>query len=254
MCDDRRSWGWQSPGCSSPPRRPRSACDRAPGLARIVTSGRGRARDRLLPEERSRARHGGGRPPVTRWGPRCARAGRTRRAGAAPLALAVAYAERFAVRPVVPSAILDGTLRGDFVAFLLASAPRGVRASSRKRPRAHRRARVRLWGPPPAVGATNRMRSAGGCRHGGADRDRPRSHALASKGWGGAPVLLADTDRVIGLVEAAVPAGNGTRVLAAPIGGVLDALRAPLDGGEGPRSRPSLPAQRRGGVPRPSRA
>jgi hypothetical protein len=47
---------------------------------------------------------------------------------------------------------------------------------------------------------------------------------------------------VIGILQAALPGGSATRVIAAPIGGVLDALREPLDGGKGRRFAAFAPA------------
>jgi hypothetical protein len=65
-------------------------------------------------------------------------------------------------------------------------------------------------------------------------------HSL--EGWGGAPVIAADADRALGIVEAVVPGTGAPRVLAAPIGGALDALRDPLEGGKGRRFAEFAPA------------
>ena len=161
------------------------------------------------------------------------------RAGRVELALPrslsqVAYAERFAVPPGRPFSAPDGTLREDFAVFLLASAPQGVRAlEAEARPQLAAGARVRLLGPP-SRGRRDEQDAFGTVAAATAERiEIDLDLARSLEGWGGAPVLAADTDRVVGLVEAAVPGADGTRVLAAPIGGVVDALRQPLDGGNG---------------------
>jgi hypothetical protein len=53
------------------------------------------------------------------------------------------------------------------------------------------------------------------------------------RGWGGAPILLSSTGRVVGILQAHVPQENTSRLFAAPIGGVLAALASPLEGGSG---------------------
>lgn len=147
----------------------------------------------------------------------------------------VAVAERFAVAPGKPFSADDGSMREDFAIFLLASVPRGVRAlAADPRGSLSSGARVRLLGP--GAGKRNEQEVTGTIAAATAERieiqlDAP--HAL--DGWGGAPVLAADTGGVVGIVEAAVPGEGKSRVLAAPIGGVLDALREPLDGGKGRR-------------------
>ncbi len=146
----------------------------------------------------------------------------------------VASAERFAVPPGRPFSAPGGTLREDFAVFLLASAPRGVRAlEAEVQAQLAAGARVRLLGPSTR-GRRDEQDAFGTVAAATAERiEIDLDLARSLEGWGGAPVLIADTDRVVGLVEAAVPGADGTRVLAAPIGGVLDALRQPLDGGDG---------------------
>jgi hypothetical protein len=147
----------------------------------------------------------------------------------------VAVAERFAVAPGKPFSADDGSMREDFAVFLLASVPRGVRAlAADPRGSLSSGARVRLLGP--GAGKRNEQEVTGTITAATAEQiaiQLDAAHAL--DGWGGAPVLAADTGGVVGIVEAAVPGEGKTRVLAAPIGGVLDALREPLDGGKGRR-------------------
>jgi len=53
------------------------------------------------------------------------------------------------------------------------------------------------------------------------------------RGWGGAPVLLNSTRRVIGMLQAHYPTGSTTRVMVSPLDSLLAALERPLDGGAG---------------------
>ena len=146
----------------------------------------------------------------------------------------VAWSERFAAAPGRPFSVPGGTLRDDFSVFQLAAAPRGVRALSATRPtRIAAGARVRLLGPPPR-GGHDELEVHGTVVAVTADRieiDLDLRQAMA--GWGGAPVLLPDEDRVVGLTQAHVPGVGVTRVLAAPIDGVLEALERPLEDGRG---------------------
>ena len=53
------------------------------------------------------------------------------------------------------------------------------------------------------------------------------------RGWGGAPVLEADGDRVLGLLQSAWPSGERMRIGVGPISGVVEALSQPFEGGLG---------------------
>jgi hypothetical protein len=53
------------------------------------------------------------------------------------------------------------------------------------------------------------------------------------RGWGGAPVLLDSSKRVIGMLQAHYPQGSTTRVILAPLSAILAALERPLAGGAG---------------------
>jgi len=146
----------------------------------------------------------------------------------------VAYSERFAVPPGRPFSLPDASLRGDFVVYLLASPPQGVRVlRAVERPQVETGARVRVLGPP-AKGRRDERDVYGTVVAASPDRlevDLDLEQSL--DGWGGAPVVLADGELVVGLVEAAVPGAQAPRVLAAPIDGVLEALREPLEDGAG---------------------
>jgi hypothetical protein len=160
----------------------------------------------------------------------------------------VAVAERFAVAPGKPFSAADGTMREDFAVFLLARAPRGVRALvADSRGSLASGARVRLLGP--GADGRHEQEVTGTITAATAERIEIQldvAHAL--EGWGGAPVLALDTGGVVGIVEAAVPGEENPRVLAAPIGGVLDALREPLDDGKGRGFAAFAPAAQASGV------
>ncbi|MEB2343697.1 MAG: VWA domain-containing protein [Deltaproteobacteria bacterium] len=53
------------------------------------------------------------------------------------------------------------------------------------------------------------------------------------RGWAGAPIVLADGGGVLGFVQAVAPDGRTLRVLATPVGVVVDALRFAYEGGRG---------------------
>jgi hypothetical protein len=53
------------------------------------------------------------------------------------------------------------------------------------------------------------------------------------RGWGGAPVLDDRGDRVIGILQGAMPKQRGLGIAVSPIASVVEALRQPLDSGRG---------------------
>ena len=126
-------------------------------------------------------------------------------------------------------------MRQDYAVFLLASKPRGVRALAADGSGAvSSGTRVRLLGP--GTGKQGEREIPGEITGATAEQIEIELDAASElAGWGGAPVLAADSGGVIGILEATLPGEGKTRVLAAPIGGVLDALREPLDGGKGRR-------------------
>jgi hypothetical protein len=152
----------------------------------------------------------------------------------------VAVADRFAVAPGRPFSDADAALRDDYLVFQLSAKPRGVRAlAADARPLASG-THVRVLGPG-STAKTPEQSAPGTITSATAQRIEIQLDATtALEGWGGAPVL-AD-GRVVGILQAAVPGGATTRVIAAPIGGVVDALREPLDGGKGRRFAAFAPA------------
>jgi len=158
----------------------------------------------------------------------------------------IAVSDRFAVTPGRPFSDADAALRDDYVVFLLSARPRGARAlAADARPLASG-TRVRVLGP--GAGKRPEQDAPGAITSATAERIEIALDATtALEGWGGAPVL-AD-GRVVGILQAALPGGSTTRVIAAPIGGVLDALREPLDGGKGRRFAAFAPAESTAAAP-----
>lgn len=129
----------------------------------------------------------------------------------------------------------DGaTLRDDFVIYALEAKPAQVRVlqlETRGAPPPG--GRVRILGIPQD-GGSDEIEVAGTVSESTPARleielDQP--HNL--RGWGGAPVLAERTGRVVGILQAYWPQESPPRVSVAPLGGVLEALQSPLEGGEG---------------------
>ncbi len=145
----------------------------------------------------------------------------------------VTVSSRYLVPPGRPFRTRGGTLRDDYVVFALDRAPDHVRVLEPSRDGLRPGARVKLLGIPQHIpqdeddifGAIVEVSDT----RFEIDLDVP----VDLRGWGGAPVVSASSGRVIGILEAAWPMGNTLRVGAAPISGVLDALRSPLADGLG---------------------
>lgn len=145
----------------------------------------------------------------------------------------VASSTRFLVPPGRPFSQPGATLRDDFVVYALDALPKEVAALEADRDPVKPGERVAV------LGVMERGRRDEDDRFGSVvtatptrlevDLDLPES----LQGWGGAPILRVSSGRVIGIVEAHVSQGGASRVFAAPIGGVLEALAKPLDGGKG---------------------
>jgi len=145
----------------------------------------------------------------------------------------VASSTRFLVPPGRPFSLPGATLRDDFVVYALDAPSKEVSA---------------LEADPDAVKPGERVAVLGVTERGRRDEDDRFGSVVTStptrlevdldlpeslRGWGGAPILRVSSGRVIGIVEAHVSQGGASRVFAAPIGGVLEALAKPLDGGKG---------------------
>jgi len=146
----------------------------------------------------------------------------------------VARSTRLLAAPGRPFTLPGATLRDDHLVYALDSEPENVRVLQPERvARPREGMRVRILGIP------------NGIPH---DEDDVFGRvAIVSEdflevdldvpadltGWGGAPVLDADTGRVIGILQAYWPQGGTPRVSVGPIGDVVAKLGRPLGDGEG---------------------
>ena len=125
----------------------------------------------------------------------------------------VAASERFLVPPGRPFSAPGASLGEDFVVYALAGPPKGVRSlEPASEIQVAPGLRVFVLGPPRR-GHRDEQEIFGTVAQANSDRiefDLDVSQGLA--GWGGAPVLHVQSERVIGLVEASVPSGQTTRV------------------------------------------
>jgi len=126
------------------------------------------------------------------------------------------------------------TVRDDFLLFALDVEPRGVRVLELdERPFPEPETRVQILGVPHAV-AQDEDDLFGEVVGVGKEEIEVDLDAPADlRGWGGAPVLDYATKKVVGLVQAARPVGPTIRLSVSPLGGIREALAAPLEGGAG---------------------
>jgi len=144
-----------------------------------------------------------------------------------------AVASRYYTRPGRGYHLPGATLRGDFVIFALAEPPRGVRVLTPAERPPREGDRVRVLGIP-WQGDRPQAELLGSVVRSEETRIVVDLEALADlRGWGGAPVLEAEGDRVVGLLQSAWPSGGGMRTEVGPISGVVEALSQPFEGGLG---------------------
>jgi len=142
-----------------------------------------------------------------------------------------ATSTRYFTRPGPAFHERGATLRAAFVTFSLTRPPRGVRVLEPAARAPEPGGRVRVLG-------RNRDGSEsavfGTVVRGEPDRIEIDLDAWADlRGWGGAPVFSAAGADVVGLLQSAWPANGTLRVGVGPIGGIVQELAAPLDGGLG---------------------
>ena len=145
----------------------------------------------------------------------------------------VASSSGFLTNPGRPFTEPGATLRDDFVVFALDAAPAQVRLLEAEPEEPPLGTRVRILGIP-ARGRQDERAIHGRVSEVTAarievDLDLPEELA----GWGGAPVVVEESGRVVGMLQAYWPQEDRPRVSVSPIGGVLKALRQPLEGGAG---------------------
>jgi hypothetical protein len=147
--------------------------------------------------------------------------------------LRIASSRAFLAVPGRPFDAPGGTLRGDFVIYALDAPPRDARTLAPARSNLARGTRVRVVGVPGG-GVRNEQVLTGSVVAVAPDRIEVRLDAPRDlSGWGGAPVLMGRTGRVVGLLQAQWPGASRSRLEVAPITGVLDALAQPIAGGAG---------------------
>lgn len=147
---------------------------------------------------------------------------------------AVASSSRFLAPPGRPFDLPDATLRDDFMIYALERAPKGIRIlEAAQPPTPSVGARVRILGPPALGGGEQDAVYGEVARVSTTRIDVDLEARQDLSGWGGAPILLAHSGRVVGVLEAHVPHGPTARVLAAPLAGVVEALEKPLAAGAG---------------------
>lgn len=145
----------------------------------------------------------------------------------------VARSLRYLARPGRAFHAPGSSYAEDFVAFALEAPPRGVRVLE----------------PAPGVPAPGTRVALVGLREGrgGGEVEIPGRVTASSpvvievevdaradlRGLGGAPVVLSDGGQVVGLLQAAWPAGWHTRASVGPVAGAVAALAEPYEGGLG---------------------
>jgi hypothetical protein len=134
------------------------------------------------------------------------------------------------------------TLRDDFIVFALDLRPRDVQVLQPAAEPLRKGERVRILGIP-SEGRRPQDHVFGAVKRVSPTRIVVNLDGPADlRGWGGAPVLRVADGRVVGLLQAVWPSKNRPGVVVAPLGGVLEALNRPLDGGIG-RPFAALPGQ-----------
>jgi hypothetical protein len=166
----------------------------------------------------------------------------------------VTVSSRFYVAPGRSYYAPGASYSDDFLIFALDAPPRGARVLEPDTRGASVGERVQLLGlpaqfpqgePPRDEDALFGTVVSVAADHMEVDLDT----AADLRGWGGGPVLSYDKRRVIGLLEAARPAGTTLRLQVSPIAAVITSLQTPLDGGLG-RAFSGFHAQDTGPPPR----
>jgi hypothetical protein len=146
---------------------------------------------------------------------------------------AVASATGLLVPPGRPFNAPGASVKDDYLVYALAAPPAGAAVLEAEREPLANGARVRMLGIPPSLpqdqdAVFGRLVSITPDR---IELELDVPYDL--RGWGGAPVLLDKTRRVIGMLQAHYPEGSTTRVIVSPLDSVLRALEQPLEGGGG---------------------
>ncbi len=145
----------------------------------------------------------------------------------------VARSSRLLVPPGRPFSAPGATLLDDYVIFALDQPPEHVRLLEPDARLPEHRTRVRVLGVPATIPQDEddifgRVTSVDATRI-EVELDVP----FDLRGWGGAPVLDHESDRLIGILQGAMPKEGGLGIAVSPIASVVEALRQPLDSGRG---------------------
>ncbi len=146
----------------------------------------------------------------------------------------VATSSRFLTRPGKPFDAPGASLRDDHVVFALDSEPRGIQPLALETQRTPVPGmRVALLGIAPEDGS-DQTKVHGEIAAVTPDRiEVELDGPLDIRGWGGAPLLLEDSGRVLGILQAHLTRGGRPRLVIASIDGVRESLASPLAGGDG---------------------
>ncbi len=147
---------------------------------------------------------------------------------------AVAAASGLLVAPGRPFNAPGASLKEDFVVYALEASPEGVAPLEAERgTKLERGARVRMLGIPLSL-PQNQDHVFGKLMSITPERlEVELDVPFDLRGWGGAPVLLDSSGRVIGMLQAHYPQGSTTRVIVSPLAPMLAALERPLGSGKG---------------------
>jgi len=147
---------------------------------------------------------------------------------------AVATSERFLAPPGRPFTDPRGSLREDVVVFALRGPLQGARSlAPADASEAREGDRVRILGVPAMVPQDEDDLFGRLVRVAATRLEVDLDVKADLRGWGGAPVLSAKSGRVLGILEAAMPASGTLRLGVAPIEAVLSAAAEPLEEGRG---------------------
>ena len=146
----------------------------------------------------------------------------------------VARTSGFLVPPGRPFDAPGASLADDYVVYALDTPPVGVRLLSLDSgPAPQPGRRVRVLGVPE-TSTDDEDDVFGTVVETTADRiDVDLDVPYDLRGWGGAPVVDANSGAVVGMLQAYFPRGSTSRVIASPIEPVRAALTHPLDQGKG---------------------
>ena len=145
----------------------------------------------------------------------------------------LATSRRYFARPGRAFHAPGASPRDDFLIFALEAAPQGVRVLEPARALPKPGVRVLILGARAAPARSEATLPGTVVKSAPSAIEVELDAPADLRGWGGAPVLLADGEQVIGLLQAAWPSGHLTRTSVGPIAGVTDAMAEPFEGGLG---------------------